>query len=225
MSSSVVGCSIVAVLLGMSTGCGKGTPVGPPPLPGPPTSIAAVSPSAGSTGGSTLVTITGTGFQSGATVRIDGTDPSTVPVTIRDTTTILFLSPPHKEGTVDVVVTNPGGRAATLSGGFTYASPLSFDFNGDWAGVAGPELDTVMRFTVENNVLTRVSCGPSGTFSFSPAPAVGNGEFSFFGGDGVGASGRIVAGSDAIGSINIPPCTNTVWRATKSQRAQGASSR
>ena len=47
----------------------------------------------------------------------------------------LYLSTPaHAAGTVEVIVTNPDGRAA--SGTFTYASPATFDFNGDWQGLA-----------------------------------------------------------------------------------------
>lgn len=211
-------------LLGMTLGCGQSSPAGPSqqPIPGA-TTVAFIFPNTGSTAGGTLLTITGTGFQAGTTVTLDGSAVRNAYV--RNSTTIHFSSPAHAAGTVDVVVTNPGGQADTLSGGYTYASPLSFDFNGNWEGTAGPELDTVMRFTVQNNALASVSCGTSGTLTFSPPPSVSNGEFSFFGNDGVGVSGRIVAASDAVGTINIAPCTATVWRATRSQGAQGAALR
>jgi IPT/TIG domain-containing protein len=190
----------------------------------PPASITAVSPNTGSTGGSTTVTITGTGFQPGTTVTLDGTPPSYV--WVRNSTTLQFSTPAHAAGAVDIVLTNPGSQAATLSRGYTYASPLSFDFNGNWEGAAGPELwESAIRFTIQNNVLVNVSCGTSGTFTPSPPPSVSNGEFSFLGNDGVAISGRIVAASAAVGMINIAPCTATHWWAEKSQGTQRAALR
>jgi hypothetical protein len=40
-----------------------------------------------------------------------------------------------------VIVTNPGGLEARLSGGYTYEPPESFDINGDWVAHAGPEYE------------------------------------------------------------------------------------
>jgi hypothetical protein len=34
------------------------------------------------------------------------------------------VTPAHAAGTVDVVVTNPDGRTATLSGGYDYVTPV-----------------------------------------------------------------------------------------------------
>jgi hypothetical protein len=225
----LVRASLVA-LLGMTLGCGKNSPTGPSQqtIPGaviPPASITAVSPNTGSTGGSTPVTITGTGFQSGATVALDGTALERRDVYVRNSTTIHFSTPAHAAGTVDVVVTNPGGQADRLTGGYTYDSPQSFDFNGNWAGAAGSEYDTEMRFAIQDDMLISVSCGTSATLTFSPPPSVSNGEFSFVGNDGVGISGRIVSAVNAVGTINIAPCTSTIWGATRSQGAQGATLR
>lgn len=181
----------------------------------PPASVTAVSPNTGSTGGSTPVTITGTGFQPGATVTLDGTVLERSNVYVQNSTTIHFSTPAHAAGTVDVVVTNPGGQADRLTGGYTYASPESFDFNGDWTGGAGGEYDTAIRFTIQNNMLISVSCGNSGTLTFSPPPLVSKGEFSFVGNDGVGISGRIVSAVNAVGTINIAPCTSTMWLTTR----------
>jgi hypothetical protein len=191
----------------------------------PPASITAVFPNPGSTGGSTPVTITGTGFQSGATVTLNHTVLERRNVYVRNSTTIHLSTPAHAEGTVDVVVTNPDGQSGRLTGGYTYVSPESFDFNGNWAGVAGSEYDTEMRFAIQNNMLISVSCGTSATLTFSPPPSVSHGEFSFVGNDGIGISGRIVSAVNAVGTINIAPCTSTIWIATKSQGAQGAALR
>jgi hypothetical protein len=63
-------------------------------------------------------------------------------------TAIYFDAPAHPAGPVDVVVTNPGGRADTLAGAYTYAEPETFDFNGEWWGFEiGPEHNPI-SFTV-----------------------------------------------------------------------------
>ena len=52
------------------------------------------------------------------------------------TTIEIFQLAAHAAGSVDVVVTNPGPASQTglLTGGFTYAPPESFDFNGTGEG-------------------------------------------------------------------------------------------
>jgi hypothetical protein len=78
-----------------------------------------VSPSSGPVAGGTSVTITGTGFATGATVSFGGTNAS---ATVVGSTTINAVAPAHSAGSVNVVVTNPGGQSGTLTGGFVYAS-------------------------------------------------------------------------------------------------------
>ena len=93
-----------------------------------------VTPSSGPTTGGTAVTITGTGFATGATVSIGGANAS---ATVVGSTMINAITPAHAAGAVNVVVTNPGGESGTLSSGFTYASSggggetvlLADDFN------------------------------------------------------------------------------------------------
>ena len=112
-----------------------------------------------------------------------------------------------------------------MAGGFTYASPQSFDFNGTWDGfaLAHPEggqdvapfhSDMPLRFTVLNNRLTSFTCD-SATLTFSPPLSVANGEFSFAGADGIGVSGRIVSDAGTVGTINTGPCPTTRWAATR----------
>jgi hypothetical protein len=66
--------------------------------------------------------VSGNGFMPGARVKIggvDATDGSSSP------TSISAVAPERPLGPADVVVTNPGGRTVTLSGGFIYhASPV-----------------------------------------------------------------------------------------------------
>ena len=121
MFSRVQARSVVASLLvfvGLTLGCEERSPSGPTPQP-PPTalSVTAISPSTGSTDGAALVTIRGTGFLAGATVALGATATS---ISVVNNTTITATAPAHDAGTVDVVVTNPGGQSGRLSGAFTY---------------------------------------------------------------------------------------------------------
>jgi hypothetical protein len=44
---------------------------------------------------------------------------------------------------------------------------------------------------------------------------VSHGEFAFSREDGVAIAGRLVSPRDAIGTINLAPCTNSDWFARK----------
>jgi hypothetical protein len=95
-------------------------PVAPAPT------VTAVSPNSGPSGGGTGITITGTGFSSGATVQLGGTAATAVKVI--NSTTVSSVTPAHVAGTVSVVVTNTDGQSGTLSGGYTYTSAKSISF-------------------------------------------------------------------------------------------------
>ena len=161
---------LVVLTLGLS-GCGgsqaPSVPSGPlvPSAPSqPPTvvdplaqprlqpTITAVFPNVVSIAG-TWGSITGAQFQPGATVKIGS---AAVVSVFRDSTTIQFAkSGAHAAGTVDVTVTNPGGLAATLATGYTYAAIDSFYANGEWIAHTDGHNDylTDMRFTIRNNML------------------------------------------------------------------------
>jgi hypothetical protein len=83
--------------------------------------VTLVSPGQGPTAGGTVVTITGTGFVSGATVTFGGT--AATPVVFGSATSITATTPAHAAGPVNVVVTNPDLQSGTLAGGFTYVAP------------------------------------------------------------------------------------------------------
>ena len=91
---------------------------GSSPPPNPAATVAAISPISGSANGGTAVTITGTGFLSGASVKLGGT--AATGVTVVSSTSITATTPAHAAGTVDVVVTNTDGQSGTLIGGYTY---------------------------------------------------------------------------------------------------------
>ena len=86
----------------------------------PAPTVTTISPSSGSTSGGTPVTITGTGFQSGATVSLGGT--AATGVTVVSSTSITATTAAHAAGAVNVVVTNTDSQSGTLSGGYTYTS-------------------------------------------------------------------------------------------------------
>lgn len=84
----------------------------------PAPTVSSISPTAGPNGGGTAVTVTGTGFQSGAEVFIGGvkaTNVSFVSATQLNATTA--ASP---AGTFDVIVTNPDQQSVTKALAFTY---------------------------------------------------------------------------------------------------------
>ena len=85
-------------------------------LPAP--TVTSVAPPTGAVAGGTAVTITGTGFVSGATVTFGGT--AATGVTVVNGTTITCTTPAHAAGAVTVVVTNPDTQTGTLASGFTY---------------------------------------------------------------------------------------------------------
>jgi hypothetical protein len=91
-------------------------------LPAP--TISNISPNSGPTTGGTPVTITGTNFQSGATVTfgaLAATDVTFVSAT--SITARTPLGPATQQLAVDVSVTNPDSTKATATGAFTYTVP------------------------------------------------------------------------------------------------------
>ena len=99
----------------------------PPPDQSTGLSVAAISPAGGINTGGTTITITGQGFQSGATVTVFGAPCQNVTV---QSPTSLTCTTPAKAGTCGaaaVVVTNPDGKSVSRSDLFAYTSAtLSF---------------------------------------------------------------------------------------------------
>jgi hypothetical protein len=86
---------------------------------GAPT-VSSITPNSGTANGGTAVTITGTGFSPGATVKLGGTAATNV--VVMSSTSITATTVAHAAGSVDVVLTNSDGQSGSLSGGYTYAS-------------------------------------------------------------------------------------------------------
>jgi IPT/TIG domain-containing protein len=306
---------VVIASLGVSVvitlGCGK-----PPSAPSPPPtrfSVQSISPNEGSSVVATVASITGTGFQSGDTVTVDG---SRVDATVLSATTIslampahaagkvnvtvinplsqaqasvptgfLYVGPPvisellpnigstaggvpivirgtgtgtmgavvtvtvdgiivsiddsgwpyyeemwlsmpaHAAGTVEVILTDRWGQAGR--GEFTYASPATFDFNGDWEGSAEAfprEWGTRLMLTIRNDIVVSVLClvcrdgicaiGSAPSLTLDPPPVVANGEFSYAGSGG-SITGNILSATYATGSLNLASCGSRQWTAQK----------
>jgi len=87
----------------------------------PPPTITGVIPSNGSTVGGDAVTITGTGFRNGATVKFGQNESAGV--TVVNSTTITAATPANFAGIVDITVTNADAQKATKTDAFTYLDP------------------------------------------------------------------------------------------------------
>ena len=94
---------------------------GPSPY-APSVTVTSIAPNSGPSSGGTIVSIGGTGFESGATVSLGGA--AATGVVVASATLIQATTGPHAAGTVSVTVTNPDATAGTLPGGFTYTGSL-----------------------------------------------------------------------------------------------------
>ena len=208
------GVSVVITL-----GCGE-SPSGPSPaarLPVPPLSarppvISELFPNVGSTGGGTLMTISGPGVGAAATVTVGGI-VSTFEAEWGADDPIYLSTPAHAAGTVEVIVTDRYGQAAT--GAFTYVPPATFDFNGDWKGYAqnlAAWKFAHLELSIRNNVVVSVSCGQrhdgagASSLTLDRPTVVANGGFSFASSGGDSITGHIVSPNSAFGSINMASC-------------------
>lgn len=102
----------------VAAACGNSGP-GPEPTE---VTVTAVSPNSGTTFGGTTVTITGSGFQSGATVQIGGS--AATDITVTNSTTLTAKTPVHAAGASEVRVT-VGSKTGTLAGAFTFVKPAA----------------------------------------------------------------------------------------------------
>ncbi len=79
--------------------------------------VSSIAPGSGPAGGGTGVTVTGSNFAVGATLRIGGVPA--VSVSLVNSTRMTASTPPLSPGTLnDVTATNPGGASGTLARGW-----------------------------------------------------------------------------------------------------------
>jgi hypothetical protein len=83
--------------------------------------VSAASPGFGVDLGGQVVTVTGTGFQAGATVQFGAN--SATGVVVHGASRLSATTPAGTPGPANVTVTNPDAQAGTLSNGYLYISP------------------------------------------------------------------------------------------------------
>lgn len=88
--------------------------------PSPP-AIAAINPASGPAAGGTVVTITGSGFDPGASVSIGGT--ACVVTGVTTVSALTCVTGAHAAGIADVTVTNPDTLSDTQASAYTYLTP------------------------------------------------------------------------------------------------------
>lgn len=125
MSNPIIVRACLAVALsaiGMSVGCGDHS--SGPTRPEAPAAlrVTSVVPSSGPAGVATAVRIVGTGFVSGATLTLDGVATN---ATFVSSVALTATAPAHPAGSIDIVVTNPGGQSSRLDAGFSYVAQLT----------------------------------------------------------------------------------------------------
>jgi hypothetical protein len=194
----------------------------------PPPVVSEVVPNIGSTSGGTPVSIKGTGVGWAATVTVGGiASPFGTDGWTYDDPIHLESTPAHAAGTVEVILTDRWGRAAR--GEFTYVSPATFDFNGDWQGLVentSSLFTGLLTLTIRDNTVASVSCsacrsadcsyGSAPRLTLDPPPLVADGEFSFADRDGVSITGKILSPNYVSGSIDMASCVGRgQWSAAR----------
>jgi hypothetical protein len=159
--------------------------------------ITSLSSTSGSTAGGATITINGTNFVSGAKVSFDGAQATNV--SVANSSTINASTPPHAPGTVNVTVTNPDGKSATLFGVISLLPNPSFESGStDWqfAGTGSAAVvNDPTNAEIGNHYATLTSTGTfaayfatdsSGTNQYFPVVA---GDVITFGGSAYRLSG------------------------------------
>ncbi len=165
----------------------QSVPLSPPPGTAPPPSTApaptGLSPASGSTGGGTLVTITGTRLDGPVFVKFGAKDGT---ITVDLNAKIMVKSPPG-QGTVEITVITPGGTGK--AGEFSYHSPK--------AHMAAPAVSGVFPAT-----------GPAGGGTSVTISGTGLADATMvsFG----GSAGMITSDSGSQITVVSPPGSGTV---------------
>ena len=182
-------------------------------VPLPPPVISELRPNIGSTGGGTPMIIIGAGFRFGLTVTVGGI---VTPFEYDDwSVDVLYLSTPaHAAGTVEVIVTNPDGRAGERCVHVRLARHIRFQRGLARVGrepgsleVCASRVDHSGQHCRQRLVRGRHD-GPASSLTLDPPPVVANGEFSFAGSGGVSITGNILSPNSASGSINMASCVS-----------------
>jgi alpha-tubulin suppressor-like RCC1 family protein len=132
--------------------------------------VTSVSPLGGPLAVRTRVTLTGSDFVPGSTVRAGSVPVPATDVTIVSPTTVVALLPASSTpGTVDVVVANPLGSFPQSTDRFTYGPPVVDSINPDKGASSGGQQITIAVHNFVNDGTT-VSLGgrPATVVSYDP---------------------------------------------------------
>jgi len=155
------------------------------PLPAP--TVTSVVPNSGSTAGGTNITITGTGFVSGATVTFGGTAATNV--TVVNATSITATTPAKAAGAATVVATNPDNQSSTQSISFTF--------------VAAPTVTSVVPSNGSTAGGTSVTITGTGFVGATSVTFGGTNATSFTVVDGTGTSMTATTPAKAAGAVDV----------------------
>jgi glucose/arabinose dehydrogenase len=117
MSSRFSLCVLVSLTLVLAA-CGGSSGGGGNPPPNAAPTVSGVAPSSGPAAGGTAITISGTGFLSGATVSVGGT--AATGVSVVSSSSITATAPAHAGGAATVKITNSDGQSSSQTVSFTY---------------------------------------------------------------------------------------------------------
>jgi hypothetical protein len=133
----------------------------------PAPKVSAISPNTGTASGGAAVTITGTGFQSGAAVTIGGAAATSV--TVVSSTSITAKTPAHAAGAADVAVKNTDNQTGGLSGGYTYTSSTGGGGGGSGAPAGATLYDDFSKGSLDTSKWIPSNWGAPGGGSFVPS--------------------------------------------------------
>ncbi|HVV67086.1 MAG TPA: IPT/TIG domain-containing protein [Candidatus Saccharimonadales bacterium] len=179
----------------------------------PPPQVTGASPDSGLTTGGDSVTLSGSGFVAGATVKFGSNAASNV--TVVNSSTITLTTPANNVGSSSITVTNPDGQAATLSGGFTYMNPppapasIAPD-HGPTSGGTSVTItgsDFIPPSTSSNTWSTVAGKSTQSTFGYSSTAVIGDKIYRFG-----GYSDSPTGASNAI--YSAPVSDPTTWTDT-----------
>ncbi len=144
--------------------------------PTPPV-ITSFTPASGPATGGTVVAISGSNFQNGATVKFG--DAAAVSTTVNNATSISAIAPVHAAGDVTLTVTNPDGQSASL-GTYTYTAPgpsiISIapstgpTTGGTVIAITGTNFASGTRLTIGGLAATNVSVTTTSSMSATTPP-------------------------------------------------------
>jgi hypothetical protein len=151
----------------------------------PAPTLSAVSPPIGHTSGGRTITITGTGFLTGATVSIGGSNCASV--SVASSTSLTCVTTAHSAATVDIVLTNGDLQQSTLVGQYTYTAVPAPSLISISPAIGNPAGGTYVTLTGSGFQLNAVVTVGGGTCTspsvlsqssmtcFTPAHAAGTG--------------------------------------------------